>query len=104
MFHMDHSERTMTKWLFALAALAWMVATGPAAAEDKVRVVATFSILADFAKNVGGDRVDVSSLVGPNGDAHAYSPSPADAKRLADAKLVLVNGLGFEGWMERLVK
>jgi zinc/manganese transport system substrate-binding protein len=92
-------------WLGALGALTWIAAMcGPADAQDKVRIVATFSILADFAKNVGGDAVEVASLVGPNGDAHAYSPSPADGKRLADAKLVLVNGLGFEGWIERLVK
>ncbi len=55
-------------------------------------------------KNVGGDRVEVGTLVGPNGNAHVYSPSPADARRVADAKLVFVNGLGFEGWLERLVK
>ena len=67
-------------------------------------MVATFSLLADFVKNVGGDRVDVRALVGPNGDAHVYQPTPADAKTLADAKVVFVNGLGFEGWMERLIK
>ena len=55
-------------------------------------------------KNVGGDRTAVGTLVGPNGNAHIYSPSPADAKKLADAKIVFVNGLGFEGWLERLVK
>ena len=93
------------EWLGALAALTWITAAaGPADAQDKIRVVTTFSILADLAKNVGGDAVAVASLVGPNGDAHAYSPSPADGKRLADAKLVLVIGLGFEGWIERLVK
>ena len=67
-------------------------------------MVATFSILGDLVKNVGGDRVEVTTLVGPNGDAHVYSPSPADAKKLADAKVVVVNGLGFEGWMARLVR
>ena len=93
------------RWLAALCAMTWVMgAAGPAAAQDKVRVVATFSILADLARNVGGDAVDVTALVGPDSDAHAYSPSPADAKRLADAKVVLVNGLGFEGWIERLVK
>ncbi len=93
------------RWLAALCAMTWVIgAAGPAAAQDKVRVVATFSILADLARNVGGDAVDVTALVGPDSDAHAYSPSPADAKRLADAKVVLVNGLGFEGWIERLVK
>jgi zinc/manganese transport system substrate-binding protein len=92
------------KCLAAFGILTWLVAAGLAHAQDKVRVVATFSILADLAKNVGGDAVEVASLVGPNGDAHAYAPSPTDAKLLADAKLVLVNGLGFEGWIDRLVK
>ena len=67
-------------------------------------MVATFSILGDLVRNVGGDRVEVKSLVGPNGDAHVYSPSPADAKKLADAKVVFTNGLGFEGWIARLIK
>jgi len=92
-------------WLGALGALTWIVtASAPAQTQDKVRLVATFSILADLARNVGGEAVEVTSLVGPNGDAHAYSPSPADGKRLADARQVLVNGLGFEGWIDRLVK
>jgi zinc/manganese transport system substrate-binding protein len=92
----------ITKWL-GVAAIAFAM-TVPAAAQEKVRVVATFSILADFARNVGGDKVEVSELVGPDSDAHVYAPSPADAKRLAEARIVLVNGLGFEGWLDRLVK
>ena len=94
----------LRKTLAALGLLTWMLAAGPADAQDKIRVIATFSILADLAQNVGGTAVEVGSLVGPNGDAHAYTPSPADAKRLSEAKLVLVNGLGFEGWIDRLVK
>src|SRR5262245_57681639 len=90
-------------WLAVLAVLTWMAAV-PADAQEKVHIVATFSILADLAKDVGGESVEVAALVGPNGDAHAYAPSPADARRLADARLVLVNGLGFEGWINRLVK
>ena len=76
----------------------------PAVAQEKIKTVATFSILADVVKNVGGDRVAVTALVGPNSDAHVYQPSPSDAKTLADAKVVFTNGLGFEGWMERLIK
>lgn len=72
--------------------------------QDKLPVVASFSILGDLVQNVGGDRVAVKSLVGPNGDAHVYSPSPADAKTLSEAKVVFTNGLGFEGWIGRLVK
>ncbi|MDB5654241.1 MAG: periplasmic solute binding protein, partial [Tardiphaga sp.] len=73
-------------------------------AQDKIDVVASFSILGDLVKNVGGDRVTVTTLVGANGDAHVYTPSPQDAKKITDAKLVVVNGLGFEGWLPRLVK
>jgi len=78
--------------------------TTPAGAQDKLKVVATFSILADLVRNVGGERVAVTALVGANGDAHVYQPSPADAKSLSDARLVFANGLGFEGWITRLVK
>jgi zinc/manganese transport system substrate-binding protein len=90
--------------LLLLAGLAATLAATPAFAEDKIRVVATFSILGDLVKNVGGDRVEVATLVGPNGDAHVFSPTPADAKKLGVAKVVFVNGLGLEGWMTRLVK
>lgn len=76
----------------------------PAPAQEKLKVVATFSILADLVKNVGGERVALATLVGPNADAHVYSPTPADAKTLAEAGLVVTNGLGFEGWINRLVK
>jgi zinc/manganese transport system substrate-binding protein len=87
----------------ALVVLLAALAT-PSFAQDKLKVVATFSLLADFVKNVGGERVDVRALVGPNGDAHVYQPTPADAKTLVDAQVVFVNGFGFEGWMERLIK
>lgn len=76
----------------------------PAFAQEKLPVVASFSILGDFVREIGGDRVAVTSLVGPDGDAHVYSPTPADAKTVAGAKLVVVNGLKFEGWLTRLVK
>lgn len=88
-------------WLIALTVLA---AAGPAHAADRLNVVASFSILGDFVRNVGGDRVDVTTLVGPHSDAHVYAPTPSDAKKVADAKLVFVNGLGFEGWLPRLVE
>jgi zinc/manganese transport system substrate-binding protein len=85
-------------------AAALAVFPGMAQAQEKLQVVASFSILADLTKNVGGDRVDVSALVGPGSDAHVYTPTPADARNVAAAKLVIVNGLGFEGWLARLVK
>jgi zinc/manganese transport system substrate-binding protein len=86
-----------------LAGLAAVLAATPALAADRIAVVATFSILGDLVKNVGGDRVDVATLVGPNGDVHVYSPTPADARTLAAAKAVFINGLGLEGWMTRLI-
>ena len=89
---------------FVFAALALLLWHAPAVAQEKLKVVATFSILADFVKNVGGERVAVSALVGPNGDAHVYQPTPGDAKTLGDARVVATNGLGFEGWINRLVK
>jgi zinc/manganese transport system substrate-binding protein len=88
----------------AVAAMGQGAFASTAEAQDKLPVVATFSILGDIVSNVGGDRVTVKSLVGPNGDAHVYSPSPADAKTLSDAKVVVTNGLGFEGWLARLIK
>jgi zinc/manganese transport system substrate-binding protein len=94
--------------VIAAAALATFAALDPAPAQEpatpRLKVIASFSILADLVKNVGGDRVEIAALVGPNGNAHVYAPSPADAKKVADAKIVFVNGLGFEGWLDRLVK
>jgi zinc/manganese transport system substrate-binding protein len=91
-------------WGTALGALAAaLMAVIPLQAQEKINVVASFSILGDFAKNVGGDRIDVTTLVGPNSDVHVYTPAPADAKKIADAKLVIINGLGLEGWLPRLV-
>lgn len=69
-----------------------------------VKVVASFSILGDLVKQVGGPLVAVDMLVGPNADMHAFQPSPADSKKLAGAKLVVINGLGLEGWVERMTK
>jgi zinc/manganese transport system substrate-binding protein len=90
------------RWLWFCLAL--VLFASPARAADRLNVVASFSILGDFVRNVGGEHVAVTVLVGPDSDAHVYSPTPADAKRIADAKLVFVNGLGFEGWLPRLVK
>ena len=90
--------------LFGLIGLALLLASGPARAAERINVVASFSILADMVRNVGGNNVDVTALVGPDGDAHVYAPTPADARKVADAKLVVINGLGFEGWMPRLLQ
>jgi zinc/manganese transport system substrate-binding protein len=77
---------------------------GAARAADKLRVLATFSLLADLIKNVGRERVEVAVLVGPDADAHVYSPAPVDVKKVTSAEVVIANGFGFEGWMSRLVK
>jgi zinc/manganese transport system substrate-binding protein len=92
----------LTRRLLLAAAMIWTMA--PAAAAAELPVVATFSILGDLVKNVGGERIALTTLVGPDGDAHVYSATPADAKNVAEAKVVFTNGLGFEGWIERLVK
>jgi len=74
----------------------------PASAET-LKVVASFTVLADVVKQVGGDHVKVTSLVGPNGDPHEFEPSPADAKNLNAAEVTFVSGEGLEGWMDRLI-
>lgn len=76
----------------------------PLHAADRLNVVASFSILADFVRNVGGDRINLTTLVGADSDVHVYTPAPGDAKLIAEAKLVIVNGLGLEGWLPRLVQ
>lgn len=84
--------------------LSLLLAAAPlaAGAADRLPVVASFSILADMTARIGGDRVAVRPLVGPDGDAHVYQPTPADAEAVARAGLLVVNGLGFDGWVERL--
>ena len=101
----------MRRWktsrrVLLLAGFAAALLGRPAATQDtaKITAAATFSILGDLVRQVGGDRVDVVTLVGPDGDVHVYSPTPGDAKKLADARIVFVNGLGLEGWVTRLVK
>ncbi|KPF94697.1 metal ABC transporter substrate-binding protein [Rhodopseudomonas sp. AAP120] len=88
----------------AVVVLSLLAAALPARAQERIGVVASFSILGDFVRSVGGDRVAVTTLVGPTGDVHVYTPSPRDAKQIADARLVVVNGLGLEGWLPRLVQ
>jgi len=93
--------RRLQLWLIFLVLL---TSAAPLRAQGRLNVVASFSILGDFVRNVGGERVSVTTLVGPDGDVHVYTPAPADAKKIADAKLVVINGLGLEGWLPRLVQ
>jgi zinc/manganese transport system substrate-binding protein len=95
--------KTTRRHLLLAALSAAALPASHAQTTPPLRVVASFSILADLVREVGGELVDVTAMVGPDGDAHTFEPRPADARRLADAELVVVNGLGFEGWLDRLV-
>jgi len=82
--------------LLSLAAL-------PASAQEKLKVIASFSILADIVQQIGGERLNVVTLVPAGGDSHVYQPSPADARAVAGADILIANGLNFETWLDRLV-
>ena len=76
----------------------------PASAAAPIKVVASFSILADMVREIGGDEVSVTALVPPDGDAHTYEPRPSDLLAIQAAKLVVTNGLGLDAWMDRLIR
>ncbi|WP_251864335.1 metal ABC transporter substrate-binding protein [Achromobacter sp. Marseille-Q4962] len=90
--------------LLLLTALALAAPAGAAQAARPLQAVASFSILGDMVREVGGPDVQVSVLVGPDGDAHEYEPTPGDVKTLAAAQVLFVNGLAFEAWLPGLVK
>jgi zinc/manganese transport system substrate-binding protein len=92
----------MTRRTFIAAATVLALAAAPALAEP-VKVVATFSILGDLVKTIGGEHVAVTVLVPPDGDAHAYQPTPSDARAVGAASVMVTNGLGLEGWLPRLM-
>ena len=87
-----------------LGAAALAMLPPPALGADPLPVVASFSILGDLVANVGGNRIKLATLVGPGGDAHVYSPTPGDVRAVREARLVVVNGLKFEGWTPRLIR
>jgi zinc/manganese transport system substrate-binding protein len=98
-------RRTLLAAIASLLPLSAMAQTAPSEQQSaSLKVVASFSILGDFVREVGGSRVEVTTLVGANGDAHVYAPSPSDARKVAEAAVVVVNGLKFEGWIEKLIK
>ncbi|QKZ05320.1 metal ABC transporter substrate-binding protein [Pseudomonas eucalypticola] len=74
-----------------------------AQAADKVKVVTSFSILADMTRQIGGDYIQLENVVGPDQDAHVYETSPDDARHVQQADLIIENGLSFEPWLDRLV-
>lgn len=88
----------------SILALALSIFPGATARCEQVKVVASFSIIGDLARTVGGERVAVSTIVGPNGDAHTYEPRPRDARALATADVILMNGLHFDSFIERLIR
>lgn len=96
-------HRVIRKLLAASIAGAALL-SGASFAAEPVPVVASFSILGDLVRVVGGERVSVITLVGPDEDAHVFEPKPTDAKTLVQSRLLIVNGLGFEPWAQKLAK
>ncbi len=95
----------MNRRQLLLAGAAVLGPVGLAAqAQAKLKIVASFSILADLVREVAGDGAEIAALVGPDQDAHSFEPAPSDARALSGADVVILNGLGFEGWLDRLVR
>jgi zinc/manganese transport system substrate-binding protein len=101
---MTSINHLVRKLLVPLIGAALLAATTAGTAADKIPVVASFSILGDLVRVVGGERVAVTTLVGPDEDAHVFEPKPADAKNLLQSRLLITNGLGFEPWAQKLAK
>ncbi|MDJ0956143.1 MAG: metal ABC transporter substrate-binding protein [Arenicellales bacterium] len=95
-------HRTLLRSATAVVALA-LAAPVVAQSNQPTPVVATFSIIGDMVERIGGDHVNVTTLVGPDGDTHVYKPTPADARAVSEAEVLIVNGLEFEGWLDRLI-
>ena len=92
---MHHALRIMSVILLMI------MGSIPVSADEKLKVVTSFSILADITKAIGGETVDVESLIEAGADAHMFEPRPADIKRISDADIIIMNGLGFEPWLDR---
>ena len=90
--------------LVACTAPATVAPTAAPASTSKLKAVATFSFLGDLVKNVGGDKIDVVTLVGPGGDVHEFEPTPSDAAKIADATVIFEDGLDFETWLPGIVQ
>ena len=98
------SRRNLLISATALIGFSLAAPTPAWSADAPIPVVATFSILGDMVRRIGGDRVAVTTLVGADGDAHVYQPGPADARAVSQAEILVFNGLAFEGWLDRLVE
>ncbi|MEM7598970.1 MAG: zinc ABC transporter substrate-binding protein, partial [Pseudomonadota bacterium] len=94
----------LSRRLLLSTALAAATLPGTVYANEPIKVVATFSILGDMVGVIGGDAIELTTLVGPDGDAHVYQPTPQAAKAVSEADVLILNGLEFEGWLERLTE
>lgn len=88
----------------ALIALPTLLLARPARAQARIPVVASFTILGDMAATIGGNRIDLRTIAGADADAHGFQPRPSDAAALRGARLVIRNGLGFDGWIDRMLR
>ncbi|MEM7258673.1 MAG: zinc ABC transporter substrate-binding protein, partial [Pseudomonadota bacterium] len=96
-FHFPHAVK------HGLLATTLTLAASTVSANDGISIVASFSILGDMVEQVAGEHASVTTIVGPDADAHVYQPSVADARAVADADVIFVNGLGFETWSDALI-
>ena len=94
----------MAKLAISIIIVGLVSTSFPASADDRVKVVASFSILGDMVRQVTGNLAEVETIVGPDADAHVYTPNVADAKSVANADIIFVNGLGFETWSQTLIE
>jgi zinc/manganese transport system substrate-binding protein len=102
-FNKDDSMPSLSKIATLVGATVISCISGVCFAEDRLKIVASFSILGDMVQQVVGEHADVTTIVGPDADAHVYQPSVADARAVADADVIFVNGLGFETWSKTLI-
>ena len=98
-----HSVQSLLTSITAAVALTLSVPS-TSWADDPIPVVATFSVLGDMVKRIRGEHISLTTLVGADGDTHVYQPTPQAARVVAEADVLFINGLGFEGWLERLVE
>jgi len=97
-------RRSPLGWLALSIAVAPLTGCQPAPEiSTGVRVVTTTTVFADMVKSVGGDLVSVTSLVPKNGDVHTFEPKPADIRAVAQADLLVMNGLGLDDWLEKTI-
>jgi manganese/iron transport system substrate-binding protein len=113
LMRLDISSAGAAALLLVVAALSGCSAGGatgsgatpaPSANPDATNVVATTTVFADLVRQVGGSNVNVTSLVPPGGEVHTFDPTPDDLARVADADLIVMNGLGLDDWLEAVVR